>query len=402
MIDRPIISFLNSMGDSLSDTGDLYNQDLFHVIPMRWLSGLNGITPHGSFTNGYVWEEDVSVGLANQFTISELRKEKHLDYADISDAVITGDYKVAPHIQKLYSLNNYKEIKYRGRHFVRTYDEGGLTAYDYSGWPSTSMTRFFSRLILSTLDKKRKELINDDKKYKITQEEKDKTLTVELSGANDLITVNKRPSKAEADRAVKARIHNVKELIKHGYKQFVLINLPDLSLTPRFQNGSKEERDNAHECSEYFNAQLKLACRELQASNPNCTIEMFDLNSEFTKIYNHPERYHFDRSKRDTPYINSPDFKMNPNGTSPAKGEIFWDEVHPTADVHALLAYIFLRRYEHKFHFVSPVPAKEKFDFDNHRSSHFAKLFHPKGSTRQYDGKEEVKKESLSANRKIR
>ena len=63
-----------------------------------------------------------------------------------------------------------------------------------------------------------------------------KTLVIEWSGANDLITVNLHPNIKTAQRAVNARIENIEKLIEQGYQHFVLINLSDLSLTPRYQN----------------------------------------------------------------------------------------------------------------------------------------------------------------------
>lgn len=393
MMERPVISYINSMGDSLSDRKTLYNRNLGDIVPMRWLSGLNGRSPDGRFTNGYVWTDDLSADLANQFTINKIRKAKHLDFADIGDAIITHDSKVAPHIESLYSLNNDRAVKYCGKNFVRSYNEGGTTAFDYSFWPSKSISRYFTRFIVSTLSKKREELLKDDKKYKISEEDKAKTLVIEWSGANDLITVNERPSEAEVNRAIKERVNNVIELIKNGYRHFILFDVPDLSLTPRYQKKNKTERDNAHRCSAYFSTQLKLACQQLQTTYPNCTIEMFDANKQFTKMYNNPEKYHLDRDKRTIPYVDSPDFEMKPNGTSPAKGEMFWDDVHPTAEVHALLAAVFLKKYENKFNFVEPTKSiKKQNDPDNNHHPYASqRLFQP--TVTSYDGEYEFREE---------
>ncbi|VVC75604.1 hypothetical protein AQUSIP_08940 [Aquicella siphonis] len=138
------------------------------------------------------------------------------------------------------------------------------------------------------------------------------------------------------------------------------MNLPDLSLTPRFQAKDKYERENARACSAYFNRRLMAACAGLQKQYPDCTIEAVDVNREFAEMFNHPEKYQMDKSKLSQPYTKSGDFRILKNGTSPATGYMFWDDVHPTADVHAMLAYIFCERYRNRFHFMDPAVAQQK------------------------------------------
>ena len=125
----------------------------------------------------------------------------------------------------------------------------------------------------------RDQLLNYDKQHHISNEQKAETLIMEWSGANDLVTVNAEPSIAEADRAIAARIDNVKKLIAAGYRNFVLFNLPNLSLTPRYQALSKEAQDNAKKCTDYFNEQLKKACEQLNEDYPHCSIDPFDINT---------------------------------------------------------------------------------------------------------------------------
>jgi len=350
------IFYIAMIGDSLTDRGTLNNRYLFGCIPMSLLSGLRGLSPGDSFTNGLPWSDHLIAALANEFSLKKISREKSMDAADLADAIITHDASIYPAVNNFYNLKNDKSADYNGQNFVRTYSEGGLTAYDYSWWPSKSISRFFSRLILSTLEKKRKELFAYDQSHHLSKKQKAHTLIIEWSGANDLITVNEKPSKPEVDRAIKARIKNLTELIKNGYRHFVLFNLPDLSLTPRYQNKEDPERENARACSYYFNNQLELACKNLKEQYPYCSIDIFDANKEFTNMYHHPEKYYLEKAKKNLAYTKSADFKILPNGTSPAKGYMFWDDVHPTADVHALLAYKFCELYRNKFNFLPPPP----------------------------------------------
>lgn len=174
---------------------------------------------------------------------------------------------LAVRTQCFYNLDNDLKVNYLGYTFARTYTEGGLAAHNYRWLPTSSLSRFFTRLILPTLEEKFDKIKEDDKKAQLTAQDKAETLIIEWSGANDLITVNERPSIAEADRAIAARIKNIEALVKQGYQNFVLFNLPDLSLVPRFQAASADERNNAHQCSVYFNTKLQEACKALSCAH---------------------------------------------------------------------------------------------------------------------------------------
>ena len=267
------IKNLIMMGDSLSDRGTLNKTLLFGCIPMSYVEGLEGRSPDGRFTNGMVWSDHVCAEIASDFTINRAKKRWHLDDTDISDAVIHGDKRILKAIKESYSLDDDKFINYDGKLWIRSYCAGGLTSHNYSWNLSTSIIRFFMRIIVSKLEEMRQQLFNYDKQQKISNEQKAETLIIEWSGANDLVAVNAKPSHEEADKAIAARIDNVKKLIASGYRNFVLFNLPNLSLTPRYQALGKTEQDNAQECSLYFNEQLKKACEQLNEDYPHCSID---------------------------------------------------------------------------------------------------------------------------------
>ena len=355
------VTSLLLMGDSLSDRGTMAKAPI-----MNRLSGLAAKSPEGRFTNGFTWSDDICAADANQFGIKQLERaraashpqedealsaldlathQQHrkisLDDTDIADAVIDGDTEVTNVVRHSYTLKNNLRVDYEGELFARSYAEGGLTADNWAWQFINSFTLFFSRLVLSTLGKKRSELLADDKAEGITPQHKAETLVIEWSGANDLITVNKHPTFAEVDRAVQARIENIKELMKNGYKHFVLFNLPDLGLTPRYKGTPGEA--NARACSHYFNEQLAQACRVLAEennaeTNPHFSVEVFDVSTIFSQIYHDPTAYGFDPDKRSKAYTSSDEFIRTKDHTSPAPGFMFWDDVHPTARMHYNLA----------------------------------------------------------------
>lgn len=382
---KPIIRRFITMGDSLSDRGTMYRRKLLGFIPMRWLAG---VPPTHRFTNGYTWDDQVSAKFANEFIIKELRSKNpqikkndihiegldlegnnnennppsNLTNSDIAEAVIDQDPRVESSAHKAYDLNKDKFVKYYQQNFFRTYNEGGLTAHDYSWWPSKSISRFFSRLILSTLEKKRKELLDYDRWHRPSAIDKKETLIIEWSGANDLITVNAEPSHAEADRAIQDRIANAEKLIKNGYRHFILFNLPDLSLTPRYQDKKRktdDDRIHASECCDYFNRELEKKTNDLLAEYkrkyPDLTIEVCDVNTKFKDIYNNPEKYKLEKNKLKQPFNDvKKDHQILPNGTIPSEGYMFSDDVHPTADVHAILANEFYDKYQNRYNFEEP------------------------------------------------
>ena len=365
---KPIIRRRIFIGDSLSDRGTLDHAKLLNIIPMSLFSGLVGKSPLGRFTNGLPWTDQLAVAGIEQLEIDHWRhvfklRDNPVDNAELSDLLLST-VRMEQVNQKAFTLDDDTAVLYRGQRYVRSYCEGGATAYDWRGTFTTSMSHEASRLILSNLDEKRKQLLADDHKYRISDIEKAETLVTEWSGANDLITVNEKPNKDAADKAVASRIANLEALIAQGYKNFVLMNLPDLGLTPRYQAKSEEERKNATECSVYFNEQLAKKVLELKQRYQHKTdlfVDVFDVCGLLTEVYNDPEKYGFDKDKLKTPYTSTEEFKLNEaNPTdqaleiSPGKRYMFWDDVHPTADMHAWLKEKYEEKYAADFCYKSP------------------------------------------------
>lgn len=355
---RSIITHLITMGDSLSDRGTLGERHILGIFSLGKLSGLDK-SPQNRFTNGLVWDDHFVSALACQFNIEELEEKKKLSASDIADGIIDKDEKIES-LENRFSLKNNHSVGYNGDlDFVRNYNEGGLTAHDWRWAPSYSPSRLVARQLVSNLGAKRAELLADDTKNKTAETQKEQTLVIEWSGANDIITVNAEPSEAEVDLAIAARMQNAEELIKNGYRHFVLFNLPDLSLTPRYQQKTLDERKTATTCCNDFNEKLKKACHALQQKYPDCSIDVFDVNTQFKDMYEHPEKYGFDPAKLTQPFIQSKNFNLDKKThTSPAEGYMFWDDIHPTADVHARLASEFALRSQEKYRFEAPTKLK--------------------------------------------
>lgn len=321
MPDRTEVQHLVIIGDSLSDEGTMDHRHLFGFIPMALASGLQGKSPEGCFTNGWTW-------------VGDLAKEVARDAEPFSQA------------PDLHNPDAIELAQKKHQDFMRTYCEGGMTAHDYKGRLTANVKLLAEDQILSSLEDKRKQMLLDDEREVLTLEHKAKTVLIEWSGANDLITINDTLSEQAVCEAVGARIVNVEELLLNGYKQFVLFNLPDLSLTPRYQAKTAEEQKKAHDLVTRFNTLLSAHAFELQDKHPNCGIHIYDANAIFTDAYNNPATYSLEATKLKQPFTTSLDFVLGDDAQEKAyaKGYMFWDDVHPTAAVHQILAQDFYNK----------------------------------------------------------
>ncbi len=260
------------IGDSLTDRGSLDHRNVFGFLPMRWLSGLSKNSPRGRFTNGYTWADYLISETINEQEEKQMQQNKRsaltssksmvFDAEMISDEIITQRYnsewnRGVPNIDDLsdqvitgrlhpdYTLNDDKKAMFKEQLVARSYAEGGLTAYDYRRKITFHVAEEGARLTVATLAEKRALVLRNDREYGVSPSEKATTLVIEWSGANDLITVNGKLTIVEADRIIQERIQNLEALVASGYRQFVLVNMPDISLTPRYQEKSIADRENA-------------------------------------------------------------------------------------------------------------------------------------------------------------
>lgn len=353
--ERTIIKYVDIFGDSLSDRGTLYKRKLFGFISLNFFSGLQGRSPQGSFTNGFIWTDHFIAMLANKLTVRKMRKRWQWLNEDIADAFIANDPKVSGLAQSIYDLKDDEKADYRGRRFVRTYTEGGLTSRNYHWIFSWNPIRFITRLLMSFLGQKRRDLFNDDERRAITPEQKEQTLVLEWSGANDMVTVNKVPNKKIVDKAIASRIEHVEEMIKSGYRHFMLFNLPDIALTPRYKTSKRADAPTVTRFSQYFNDELRIQCERLQEKYPYCHIDVYDINSKFSNIYQDPKKYGIDPAKIDVPFTESPDYQTPEGGISAADKYLFWDGIHPSSDAQARMADELLTACKDRYKFMAPM-----------------------------------------------
>jgi thermolabile hemolysin len=126
---------------------------------------------------------------------------------------------------------------------------------------------------------------------------------------------------------------NVKEaldrLAEAGARHILVLNLPDLGTIPEELNqpGAIEKT----EFSLNFNGELANMLDEFSVKYPEISFYEVDIYSFFRKIQNDPAAYGFTNITDP-----SPNFDL-PNNFDGA-GYLFWDDIHPTTRMHALIA----------------------------------------------------------------
>jgi thermolabile hemolysin len=127
------------------------------------------------------------------------------------------------------------------------------------------------------------------------------TLFIFWIGANDYLNGSKDPDKATSDvvNTIQEKIigkdkDDKEGLINRGARNFLIINLPDIALTPRGRVSANAK--NLHDLTVLHNQKLKMLIDQLQAQHSDITIrelDMFALYADLlanTDVYN--QKYH--------------------------------------------------------------------------------------------------------------
>jgi phospholipase/lecithinase/hemolysin len=146
------------------------------------------------------------------------------------------------------------------------------------------------------------------------------------AGANDYLL----SFSADAQKAVSNVLDGLETLADSGATQVLLLNLPDIGLTPEFLAETAEAQAEATAYSLEFNQGIAQSIVSFSGDHPGMVIYFLDVYGLFKKLLADPQIYGF-QNATDI----SPDFGVDyQNGG----GYVFWDGVHPTTQAHALLA----------------------------------------------------------------
>ena len=202
----------------------------------------------------------------------------------------------------------------------------GGNNYAYGG-AQTAGTRGVQGLFIDDLD----EQVDD---FLAMGPADSEALLLVFAGANDLFY-------GQRDVAIPIGnlVNDLNRLIAAQARNLLVMNLPLLGTTPRF-NGNEVEAAEMNALTEEFNNQLQLALDDLEASHPDVNMFRLDVAGLISEGISDPAKFGLTNvTDPAAPGLESGKLIYlksrivdNPNAY------LFWDDIHPTATAHAALA----------------------------------------------------------------
>jgi outer membrane lipase/esterase len=141
-------------------------------------------------------------------------------------------------------------------------------------------------------------------------------------------------SEAIIDAAIDAQVDGVAQLHAAGARQFLILNAPNLALTPIVAGLGPQAVADALSLTQKFNAGLATALDQLESSLPTIEIIRFDVFALLSTLAADPAAFGI-RNTIDPCLRSGVTRKVYCSGRN---RYLFWDSVHPTAAAHKLLA----------------------------------------------------------------
>jgi phospholipase/lecithinase/hemolysin len=151
--------------------------------------------------------------------------------------------------------------------------------------------------------------------------------------------------KAAATTALANIKGQIAMLAAKGAKQFMWPNLPPLEKTPEAATLAQVQRDGLKAASELFRDQQAAAVAMLLKDSPGITIHTLDVHGEFLKIAAKPGDYGLTELAKGVVTVtdgkfSDQKFAVTANSMMQVDPDayLFWDQIHPTARTHDLIA----------------------------------------------------------------
>jgi phospholipase/lecithinase/hemolysin len=209
---------------------------------------------------------------------------------------------------------------------VRSTASGG-NDFAYGG-AKTSGTSFPSNLVVKDIDDQVNAFLS-------SRTANASTLYVVFAGANDLIG-------GQTNMSVPVGVlqTSMERLFTAGARQFLVINLPPLGYTPRY-NGTQSSITTANSLSQQYNTALATMLTGLTGSHPTITLNQLDVYSLMTDARANPQLYGLTNvSAPAAPGLDPGDTSYNTSQIAPNPNQyLFWDDLHPTTAVHLILGH---------------------------------------------------------------
>ena len=128
--------------------------------------------------------------------------------------------------------------------------------------------------------------------------------------------------------AVSNLIASINTLATAGARNFLVVNSPDLGLSPAFSGNPLKGTVSA--LSQGFNTALEINLNEFATNNPQLDIELFHVDDALKGLTANPSHYGFTN-------VTDPCL-TNMGVCSDPSTYLFWDTLHPTTRTHEILA----------------------------------------------------------------
>jgi len=143
-------------------------------------------------------------------------------------------------------------------------------------------------------------------------------------GGNDYLNGD-----GDFQQAVSTIDEAMETLVENGAKSLLVLNLPDLGAIPDLLDSAEAPAATAYSVN--FNRELANTMDAFRTNHPEIQLYEFDIEALFEEVRNNPGGFGF---------VNvtdpSPNFGV-PNNFDGA-GYLFWDDKHPTTEMHAIIA----------------------------------------------------------------
>jgi thermolabile hemolysin len=147
-----------------------------------------------------------------------------------------------------------------------------------------------------------------------------------FAGANDYLLL----SRTDAPKAVSNIMAGLETLAGDGASRILVLNLPDLALTPSLLSQSAGTRARASTYSVDFNQNIAESLVSFSGNHPGVVIYFLNVYDLFEKLVSDPVRFGFQNASE-----SSPNFGVDYQNEG---RYVFWDGLHPTTEAHAFLA----------------------------------------------------------------
>jgi phospholipase/lecithinase/hemolysin len=203
----------------------------------------------------------------------------------------------------------------------------GGTDYAYGGAKTTG-TAFPDSLFVKDID----DQVNA---YLSSHNGTANTLYIVFAGANDLLD-----GQTNMSVPVGSLQTSMEKLYTGGARQFLVINLPPLGYTPRF-NASQSTITTYNSLSQQYNAALATMVSGLKASHSAIALSQLDVYSLVNDARANPQLYGLTNvSASAAPGLSPGDTSYDTSQLAPNPNQyLFWDDLHPTAAVHLVLGH---------------------------------------------------------------